>query len=58
MRPKNRAKAVQKYAQNQFKAWPKSDKIKGQRSMQRKLVNHELYYNYMKHMRAHQTSQI
>ena len=25
--------------------------------MQTKLVNHELFYNYMKHMRAHPTSQ-
>ena len=25
--------------------------------MQRKLVNHELHYNYMEHMKAHQTSQ-
>ena len=25
--------------------------------MQRKLVNHELHYNHMEHMKAHQTSQ-
>ena len=25
--------------------------------MQNKLVNHDLHYNYMKHMRGHQTNQ-
>ena len=37
--------------------WSKSARIKGHQSMQSKLMNHDLHYNYMKHMRGHQTSQ-